>query len=188
MAKIFVADDNPHVHRIVEETLGASGHEVLSVRDGSEVLERISRWRPDLILLDTTLPNADCFDICRGLLAQHRSVGGRIVLLAGPLETLDEDDATQVGVHTIVQKPLDSLVLESLVAGLPTGEESEPESGTDDHEQIIDALVHKALGPTESGPSREAIREQIEAVVFASMPAIIDRIADRLVDRLKNSQ
>ena len=187
MAKIFVADDNPHVHRIVEETLGASGHEVFSVRDGAEALESISRCDPDLILLDTTLPNADSFDICRGLLARQRSVSGRIVLLAGPLETLDEDDATQVGVHTIVQKPLDTLVLESLVSDFPIGEEREPAAVPDDREQMIDALVHEALGPADSGPSREAIREQIEAVVFAAMPAIIDRIADRLVDRLKSS-
>lgn len=185
MAKIFVADDNPHVLRIVEDTLGAEGHEVIGVSDGSGALEAIARAIPDLVLLDTTLPGADGFEICRGVLAQKGLDTCRLVLLAGPLETVDEAEATEAGVHEVVQKPLDTGILESLVAGLPPAPVKESPPGVVDQGQIIDALMHEALGPENAGPSRAAIREQIEAVMADAMPAIVDRITDRLVARLK---
>ena len=43
VASVFVADDNPHVHRIVEETLQAEGHEVSGTLEGAE------RWKQSLL-------------------------------------------------------------------------------------------------------------------------------------------
>ena len=188
MAKIFVADDNPHVLRIVEDTLAAEGHEVTSVSNGSGALGTIARTIPDLVLLDTTLPGKDAFEICRGILAQEGLDASRLVLLAGPLETVNESEATQAGVYQVVQKPLDAGMLESLVADLPPPQQMEAPPAVVDQGRIIEALVHEALGPEASGPSREAIREQIEAAVTDAMPAIVDRITDRLIARLRNLQ
>ena len=188
MARIFVADDNPHVLRIVEDTLAAEGHEVIGVSDGSGALGTIARTVPDLVLLDTTLPGENAFEICRGILSQEGLDASRLVLLAGPLETVNDSEASQAGVYQVLQKPVDAAMLESLVADLPPPPATQAPPTVVDQGQIIDALVHEALGRGASGPSREAIREQIEAVVTDAMPAIIDRITDRLIARLRNLQ
>ena len=188
MAKVLVADDNPHVLRTVQETLGPVGHDVVEVSDGKNLLERIAEARPDLILLDTTLPGANSLEVCQGVLSQRNLDGCRLVLLAGPLETPDDAEAAEAGVGEVVQKPLDTSVLERLVAGLPTsgpeGVAPTPPSG----QEIVDSLIHQALGPEVSGPSREAVRREIEAVVRATMPAIVDRLTDRLLDQLRKSR
>ena len=188
MAKILVADDNPHVLRTVQETLGPVGHDVVEISDGNDLVERIAEARPDLILLDTTLPGASALEVCHGILARHELDGCRLVLLAGPLETPDEAAATAAGVGEVVQKPLDTSVLERLVAGLPTSEPEEAEPTPLSGQEIVDSLIHRALGPETSGPSREAVRREIEAVVTATMPAIVDRLTDRLLDQLRKSR
>lgn len=188
MAKVFVADDNPHVHRLVEGTLVAEGHEVTSVLDGSDVLEKLTSARPDIALLDMTLPGAEASSLCEAIVAQSELDGVRIVMLAGPLEAIDEGEPLPSGVHSIVQKPLDASVLLGLVGELSDGGPSSNGSGDENSEGVsIESLVHDALGHADSGPSREMIREQIEAVVMASVPSMIDRIADRLTDRLRDT-
>lgn len=188
MAKVFVADDNPHVHRMVEEILGVEGHAVTGVVDGSEALEQLTSVKPDVALLDATLPGADASDICAAIFAQHDLDHIRIVMLAGPLEAIDEGEPLPPGIHSIVQKPLDTTSLLDLVRDLPAAERGSDEASDAGTQQlVVDTLVNEALRHANSSPSREAIREQIEAVVMASMPAIIDRITDRLTDRLKNS-
>ena len=184
MARILVADDNPHVHRMVEEVLGSAGHEVLGVEDGARALEKVAEAVPDLVLLDTTLPDAGVYDICRGIQGQRGLDAVRIVMLAGPLESIDPDEAAQAGVHSVLQKPLDAKMLSALMAD--TSGPAPPQTEAEQNHQMVDTLVNQALGQASAGLSREAIREQIEAVVMASMPAIIDRIADRLAERLRN--
>ena len=188
MAKVFVADDNPHVHRMVEETLGAEGHDVACVLDSSDALERIATFKPDIALLDTSLPGDDGVSICDGILARSDLDETRIVMLLGPLEPFDEDDEAQPGVHKVVQKPLDSTILLDLVKDL--GSSKSPETARDPVEpdqQVVDELVQEALGRSETGPTREQIREQIEVALNASIPLIVDRITDRLVAQIKQS-
>ena len=173
---------------MVAETLGPEGHEVTGVLDGSQALDRLAGARPDIALLDTTLPGAEASALCEAIVAQRELDGVRIVMLAGPLEAIDESEPLPNGVHSIVQKPLDASVLLGLVSELPR--EGPASTASDDGGAkglTIESLVNEALGHSDSGPSREVIREQIEAVVMASMPAIIDRIADRLADRLRDA-
>ena len=86
MATIFVADDNPHVHSMVEKSLGAEGHEIAGTMVGSEALESIAQSKPDIVLLDSTLGELDAFDTCREVLSLPGMEKLRVVLLAGPLE------------------------------------------------------------------------------------------------------
>ena len=105
--------------RIVEDTLAAEGHEVNGVSDGSGALGTTARTVPDVVLLDTTLAGEDAFEICRGVLAREGLDACRLVLLARPVETVNESEATQAGVCQVLEKPLDAGILESLVADLP---------------------------------------------------------------------
>lgn len=185
MAKVFVADDNPHVQRMVEDVLGADGHEVSGVSDGVDLLHRVSESSPDLVLMDVSLPAADAFEICRGILAQRALADTEIIMLAGPLDTIDSDEATQAGVGAILQKPLSVEDLSALVKA-PEDPDKMRAAAEDEHRELsVDDLVHGALKRHQPEHSREIIREQVEAVITASMPAMIDRITDRLAKRLK---
>ncbi len=180
MARILVADDNPLVHRIAVQVLTAEGHEVEGVMTGAVLIERISEMRPDLLLLDTALPDASVSETLDAILSTRDLQGIQITLLAGPLEDLEAAEVPP-GIHTILQKPLDAATLLNLVRDIPP---------TDNHEhsptqRILHTLVSQALGRSEPDVSRETIRAQVDEAVTAAVPAIVDRITDRVVERLR---
>lgn len=180
MARVFVADDNPLVHRIAVQALGAEGHDVEVSLSGSGLVERLIGSRPDLLLLDMALPGASASELCAEVLARRQLDAVRIVLLAGPLEPVDDSDLLP-GVHSIIQKPLDASTLSGLVTDLPLA----GPGGQGD--RVLQALVSEALGQSRPELTREAIRAQIDEAVSAAVPTIVDRITDRLVERLKGT-
>ncbi len=182
MAKIFVADDNPHVQSLVREVLGPEGHEVLSVLEGPDLLERLVEAKPNLLLLDSNLPGASRADVWQYVQAESSLDHLRLVLLAGPLEAIDPDEATQAGVHAVLQKPLDAQELVALTAEFAGSKAETVPNGS----QVVDSLIHAALSQPQERPAREALREEVEAVLAATLPTLVDRITDRLVVRLRD--
>lgn len=60
--------------RSLESILGPHGHAVLRAYTGKQAIERAQSAHPDLIILDSDLPDRDGFDVCRELRADP-SVG-----------------------------------------------------------------------------------------------------------------
>jgi CheY-like chemotaxis protein len=58
MATVLLVENDPDVREIVHEVLAARGIRTLAAAHGREALEQLARtgWRPDLILLDLTMP------------------------------------------------------------------------------------------------------------------------------------
>ncbi len=54
--KIIVIDDEPDIVTFLTVLLEDNGYTVISAKDGREGLERIARERPQLVLLDITMP------------------------------------------------------------------------------------------------------------------------------------
>ena len=185
MASIFVADDNPHVHSIVEKSLGAEGHQIAGTMVGSEALESIAQSKPDIVLLDSTLGDLNAFDTCREVLSLPGMEHSRVVLLAGPLETVDSSEALEAGVATVLQKPLDPAALGDLVGNVQDNSTGTAPRGSKPKPPAVNLLVHQALGAESPAQLRKAIRKQVEEVVTASIPSLVDHITDRLADKLK---
>ena len=61
---VLVADDDPHLLRLVTRNLQFEDYEVLPVSDGQQALEQIEAQRPDLVLLDVMMPKMDGFTVC----------------------------------------------------------------------------------------------------------------------------
>ncbi len=174
MATIFVADDNPHVHAIVKETLSPMGHAVTGTTRSAGVLEEIAEARPHLLLLDSDSADADPYVRCRKIMEIPELDQTVTVVLASPLAVVDESSATEAGAATVLQKPLDPRALPTLVERLLRTVPAKPEALS------VAALVDGVLADDEPDPDevRRAIRRHVEDVMAASLPAIIDRITD----------
>ncbi len=61
--KILYIEDEPHLSRIVKDTLTFKGYEVLHKKDGTKILDTITSFAPDICLLDVMLPHIDGFTI-----------------------------------------------------------------------------------------------------------------------------
>ena len=73
--RILVVDDDPRIRETLAQPLSASGYDVSSAGDGEQALRSVEEQRPDLIILDVTLPGIDGFEVCHELRDWERLSG-----------------------------------------------------------------------------------------------------------------
>src|SRR5512135_1600653 len=82
MAKrVLVVDDDPGVVWLVRAALQAQGLEVTEAGNGAECLLSVEAKRPDLIVLDLTMPVLDGFETFRILRAKRETASIPVVML-----------------------------------------------------------------------------------------------------------
>ena len=108
MSTILLADDSPHAQRMGERILREEGFEVWSVADEPTALARLAVANPDLVIADVFLPGGGGLDLCRQIKKLHRHV--RVILTAGLLEPLDEEEARAAGCDAVLRKPFEASV------------------------------------------------------------------------------
>ena len=62
--RILVADDEPHMSRVIELFLQREGYQVDIVRDGQEALDAIMASPPDLLITDIQMPRLTGKGLC----------------------------------------------------------------------------------------------------------------------------
>jgi len=62
MAKILVVDDDPAIVDLITETLDT--HEILSANNGTDGIERARKERPNLVIMDVSMPKLNGMIAC----------------------------------------------------------------------------------------------------------------------------
>lgn len=104
--RILVADDEPHIRRILTTLLEAASFEVDPVADGPAALDQLeSDTDYDLVLLDIMMPGATGLEVLGRLrdLAHRRAVP--VVILTAKGQDADRDEAFSLGASDFVTKP-----------------------------------------------------------------------------------
>src|SRR6266700_5554584 len=83
VATILVVDDEPRIVQIVRDYLQHGGFAVLVASDGPTALRTARTGRPDLVVLDLSLPGQDGLDVARAL---RRDGGVPIIMLTAGAE------------------------------------------------------------------------------------------------------
>lgn len=104
MKKILIVDDLPASRRLLVAFLGEQ-YEVVEAVDGSQCLSMASEERPDLVLLDLSLPRVDGLEVIRTMRndPQLRSIP-IFALTAHSLQEV-EQKATDAGCDAYLVKP-----------------------------------------------------------------------------------
>lgn len=103
--KILVADDEPHILRVVKDKLANAGFTVVTASNGEEALEAARREKPALILLDVMMPKMNGFDVCRALRAEAEFKGVPILLLTARGQEIDRHMGLEAGASEYITKP-----------------------------------------------------------------------------------
>jgi two-component system KDP operon response regulator KdpE len=101
-ARIIVVDDEIEILRALERSLTAHGYEVYTSSTGEEALEAITRYRPDLMLLDLGLPGISGLEVCKRVRAQSNLP---IIVLSVKDTERDKVLALDLGADDYVSKP-----------------------------------------------------------------------------------
>jgi DNA-binding response OmpR family regulator len=102
-ARILVVEDDRAIATALEDDLRLEGYDVEVVGDGPAAIERASRSRFELMLLDVMLPGKDGFDVCREL--KRRGVDTTILLLTARGNESDKVLGLDLGADDYVTKP-----------------------------------------------------------------------------------
>jgi len=111
---ILVVDDYEDAREMYAEYLRFCGFRVAEARNGNEALEQAFALKPDLILMDLSLPGLDGWEATRMLKADERTRGIPVVALTGHALAGASEGARKAGCDAFVTKPClpDDLVVE----------------------------------------------------------------------------
>lgn len=111
---ILVVDDYQDAREMYAEYLQFSGFRVAEARNGHEAIEKAFELRPDLILMDLSLPGKDGWEATRELKADERTRHIPVVALTGHALAGASEGAKRAGCDSFVTKPClpDDLVVE----------------------------------------------------------------------------
>jgi two-component system KDP operon response regulator KdpE len=73
VARILIVDDDPGIVLAVRRALEARNYDVRTSERGSVVVRTVVEWRPDVVILDLVLPDADGIELCRAIRAQSNA-------------------------------------------------------------------------------------------------------------------
>jgi len=102
--RVLIADDHLLFAEALESILSTDERfEVVALaRDGREAVDRALELRPDIVLMDISMPVLDGFDATRLLLEEWREA--RVLMLTGSNARADVDRARQLGAVGYVTK------------------------------------------------------------------------------------
>ncbi|MEJ5314870.1 MAG: response regulator [Anaerolinea sp.] len=104
--RILVIEDNPDNLELVRFLLEQAGFQVISAVDGLEGLEKARTQRPDLILLDMSLPELDGWHLAKQLKDAEETASIPIIALTAHTLPGDRRRALEAGCDGFISKPL----------------------------------------------------------------------------------
>jgi len=188
MSRILLVDDSPHAQRMGERILADEGYEVVTVSNADSALIRLDDADPDVVLADTVMPGRTGFDICHYLKMNPRHKHVRVILTAGVLEPLDEEQAKKVSADGTLKKPFEASAL--LAAVKPLAEaavaaRAQTEGAPGGAAGRGAASVRSApVAPFVAVVDSEQVRAAVTVAVDAAMGVIVDEITRRVLSTL----
>ena len=110
MKKILVVEDVEFNRELIVQLL-EDDYEILTAVDGEEGIQRAERDRPDLVLMDLSLPVIDGWEATRRIKANEALSHIPIIALSAHAMVGDEEKARQSGCDDYISKPLDEDLL-----------------------------------------------------------------------------
>jgi two-component system, OmpR family, alkaline phosphatase synthesis response regulator PhoP len=105
MARILVAEDDPDIAHLLAHYLQRAGFEADIVGSGRDVLPRVKKAPPDVLLLDVMLPGLDGLEVCRAVRGDQQLAGMPIIMVTARAEESDRIVGLELGADDYITKP-----------------------------------------------------------------------------------
>ena len=104
MAKILIVDDAAFMSMMVKDTLSKNGYtDLYEAADGLQAVEVYNEVKPDLVIMDITMPNMDGLDALRAIMGQNP--GAKVVMCSAMGQEAMVIDAIKSGAKDFIVKP-----------------------------------------------------------------------------------
>jgi chemotaxis family two-component system response regulator PixG len=102
---IACVDDSPTVLNEISRFLGEENFQIVAIRDPLKALMQILKARPDLILLDVTMPKINGYELCRLIRKNSHFKNTPIIMVTGNTGIIDRAKAKLSGATDFMAKP-----------------------------------------------------------------------------------
>jgi len=107
IAKILLVEDNEMNRDMLSRRLEKRGYQVVLALDGEQGVGMAQTERPDLVLMDISLPALDGWEATRRLKSAPDTKGIPIIALTAHAMSSDRDKAAEAGCDDFDTKPID---------------------------------------------------------------------------------
>ncbi len=111
-ALVLAVDDEPGILKLISQVLGDDGYRVVTAKDGGEALEAAEEYRPDLVLLDLTLPDMDGLEVMRHM---RERINVPIIMVTARGTDTDKVTGLELGADDYLAKPFNPQELSARV-------------------------------------------------------------------------
>jgi DNA-binding response OmpR family regulator len=113
---ILIADDDEDILELVRLRLSRSGYDTVIARTGAEALEAARQRKPDLALLDVSMPTMNGYEVTAALKADPSTKDIPVILLTARAQTADVANGFEAGADDYITKPFSPQALQIRVA------------------------------------------------------------------------
>lgn len=115
--RILYVEDNFQNKRLVRKILTAKGYDVLEAEDGLTGVEVATNQKPDLILMDISLPGIDGVEATQRIKAQEKTSLIPVIALTANAMRGDRERFIAAGCDDYLPKPISTADLISMIKG-----------------------------------------------------------------------
>ena len=105
--KILIVDDNKPLVEILAKQLEARGYVPLAAYDGAQGLTLAKKERPDLVVLDLSMPILDGITVCKIIKGEPGTKHIKIIMLTADHLVGEMEDSFAAGADIYLNKPYD---------------------------------------------------------------------------------
>lgn len=109
--EILVVEDDYKNLQVLGKILSENNYDLALAKNGSEALEILNTFKPQLILMDVMMPGMDGFTLCRKIKSDERFFDIPIIFLTAKNEIEDTLEGFAAGAADFITKPFDSRIL-----------------------------------------------------------------------------
>jgi two-component system, OmpR family, phosphate regulon response regulator OmpR len=203
---LFVVEDDPAMRDMLSSYLEKQGMAVTSMPSAEDLMRRIHRLRPDLVVLDVSLPGESGLQACQRLRADGDRVP--IILLTARTEEIDRVLGLEMGADDYLGKPFSARELlariravlrrVSTTPGVPIAYDRDVPIGPftftpatrslqsgDGVTRVLSTVEYAMLAELVTSPNVPISRERLLAVSHERGDALLARTVDVAVMRLR---
>ena len=105
-ARILVADDEPHIRRVLVTILESAGFLVREAHDGGEAIAALEQREPfDFFILDLMMPGASGLEVLGRIRGHPDHLRAPVIILTAKGQDADRQDAMSAGADDFLTKP-----------------------------------------------------------------------------------
>ena len=104
MAKIMLVDDAAFMRMMIKKALTASGYDdFVEAQDGAEAVQKYGEEKPDMVIMDITMPNMDGLEALKAIRAADANAN--VVMCSAMGQETMVIDAIRSGAKDFIVKP-----------------------------------------------------------------------------------